>query len=104
MNQAGSKYINEWLDLAEKDWNRVEILLEHGDEERAAFHLQQALEKYLKGFLLANGWELKRIHDLELLLEEASTSHKDTRRWRHWTHRKLTCKKISQGLIHCAAN
>ncbi len=26
--------------------------------------------KYLKGFLLASGWNLRRIHDLEILLQE----------------------------------
>ena len=29
------------------------------------------LEKYLKGYLLSRGWELKRVHDLEFLLDEA---------------------------------
>ena len=42
-----------------------------GDIEDAAFHLQQALEKGLKGFLLARGWELKRIHNLQVLLNDA---------------------------------
>ena len=32
---------------------------------------EQAVEKYLKGFLLASGWNLRRIHDLEVLLQEA---------------------------------
>ncbi len=36
-----------------------------------AFHLQQAIEKYLKGFLLSTGWSLRRIHDLEVLIQEA---------------------------------
>lgn len=42
-----------------------------GDVDDAAFHLQQALEKYLKGFLLSQGWPLKKIHDLEALLDDA---------------------------------
>ena len=37
----------------------------------AAFRLQQAIEKYLKGFLLAKGWRLQRIHDVEALLSDA---------------------------------
>jgi len=35
------------------------------------FHLQQAVEKYIKGFLVYNGWKLKRIHDLEVLIQDA---------------------------------
>jgi HEPN domain-containing protein len=68
---SDSAYISEWFTAGDKDWRRVGILLENEDEEGAAFHLQQALEKYLKGFLLSKGWELKRIHDLETLLDEA---------------------------------
>jgi len=50
---------------------RVEILLAADDIEGAGFHLQQAVEKYLKGYLLDKGWELRRTHDLEVLLNEA---------------------------------
>lgn len=50
---------------------RVEILLAADDVEGAGFHLQQAAEKYLKGYLLGKGWALKQTHDLEVLLNEA---------------------------------
>ena len=42
-----------------------------------AFHLQQAMEKYLKGFLLSTGWTLQRIHDLEPLVYEAIARDRD---------------------------
>lgn len=42
-----------------------------GDTEDAAFHLQQALEKFLKAFLLSRGWELKKIHAVDTLLKNA---------------------------------
>lgn len=45
--------------------------LAEDDVDDAVFHLQQAIEKYLKGFLLARGWTLKKIHDLEALLDDA---------------------------------
>lgn len=32
---------------------------------------QQAVEKFLKAFLLAQGWKLARTHDLEALLNDA---------------------------------
>jgi hypothetical protein len=39
-------------------------MLADGDGEGAALFLQQALEKYLKAFLLQHGWKLKKIHTL----------------------------------------
>lgn len=64
-------YPSEWLQKAEEDFRRVTIRLDEGDAEDAAFHLQQALEKALKAFLLSRGWSLKKIHDLEALLDDA---------------------------------
>lgn len=49
----------------------MEQALDDGDAEEAGFWLQQALEKYLKAFLLSRGWVLRKIHDLEVLLNEA---------------------------------
>lgn len=66
-----STYPDDWLRLAAADLYRVSRRLEENDTADAAFHLQQALEKYLKGFLLSRGWRLERIHDLRALLEEA---------------------------------
>jgi HEPN domain-containing protein len=33
--------------------------------------LQESVERYLKGYLVAKGWTLKRTHDLDVLLIEA---------------------------------
>jgi hypothetical protein len=46
-------------------------MLAEEDGEGAGLFLQQALEKYLKGFLLKHGWKLKKIHTLHSLLDEA---------------------------------
>jgi len=64
-------YPRDWLRKAEADLRRVGRRLRERDIEDAAVHLQQALEKFLKGFLLARGWSLKKTHDLEALLDEA---------------------------------
>lgn len=32
----------------------------------------QALEKYLKGYLISHGWELRKTHDLRLLVDKAA--------------------------------
>jgi HEPN domain-containing protein len=66
-----SRYPKDWLALAEKDLVRVRRSLRDRDPELAAFCLQQAVEKFLKAFLLSKGWKLRRIHDLEALLDDA---------------------------------
>lgn len=43
----------------------------------ACFHCHQAVEKYLKGFLLLNGQRPPLIHDLKLLLDRCIKFYKD---------------------------
>lgn len=71
MPRKESLYPADWLRIAEKDFARVEYLLREHDAEAAGFFLQQAVEKFLKAFLLSKGWQLQRVHDLEPLLNEA---------------------------------
>jgi HEPN domain-containing protein len=66
-----SLYPEDWKSVAKKDFDRVCRNLNEDDVEAAAFFLQQALEKYLKAFLLERGWELKKIHTLSTLLDYA---------------------------------
>jgi HEPN domain-containing protein len=66
-----SFYPADWLRIAEKDWGRVANLLSLHDAEAAGLYLQQALEKFLKTFVLSKGASLKRIPDLEALLNQA---------------------------------
>jgi HEPN domain-containing protein len=62
----------DWYKKGDADLQTVELLLEHGgDLGIAASHIQQAAEKYLKGFLLSKGWALKKTHDLSELLDYA---------------------------------
>lgn len=61
----------DWFKKAQIDLKSSEILLSSGELETAAFHIQQAVEKYLKGYLLSEGWRLKRTHDLVELLNTA---------------------------------
>jgi HEPN domain-containing protein len=68
-----SHYHADWLRLAERDWSRVPRLLDEHDPELAGFCLQQAVEKFLKAFLLSRGWRLRRIHNLDALLDDAIT-------------------------------
>jgi HEPN domain-containing protein len=66
--------IKEWLAKAEEDFQFAKINLEEGKNffPQICFHFQQAAEKYLKAFIIANGIELKKIHDLGLLLKMAA--------------------------------
>lgn len=73
MPSEESFYPADWLRIAEKDLGRVQRLLDEHDAGLAGFCLQQAMEKFLKAFLLSQGWQLRRIHNLDTLLDDAIT-------------------------------
>lgn len=61
----------EWLRYATENLAVAERELAY---EAPAFHTicflcQSAAEKYLKGFLIAQGWQLERTHDIVVLLD-----------------------------------
>ena len=65
------KKIKEWIDIADKDIRAAHLILQ--DENltgTVSFHCQQAIEKYFKGYLLENGWKLKKTHNLRQLYDE----------------------------------
>lgn len=64
--------VKEWFSKADKDLKDAEFLFRHNRAlETVSFHIQQAAEKYLKGFLISKGKELEMIHDLVKLLHDA---------------------------------
>ncbi|MEW6606358.1 MAG: HEPN domain-containing protein [bacterium] len=64
---------SEWCKKAEHDIEAVKILIEKGGpSDVAGVLLQQGVEKYLKGYLISKGWKLRKIHDLKVLLDEAT--------------------------------
>ena len=66
-----SKIVKEWFSKGNKDFKDAEFLFKHNRSvETIAFHIQQAAEKYLKGFLIAKGKELVMVHDLVKLLQD----------------------------------
>lgn len=89
MPDEQSLYPADWLRIAEKDLGRMDRLLEQHDPELAGFCLQQAVEKFLKAFLLVHGWRLRRIHNLDALLDDAITYHASLEEFRS------VCQKIS---------
>lgn len=58
--------------MAQKDIRSAEILLEYNvDNGIVCFHCQQAIEKYLKGFLINATGELQEGHNLVKLCKKA---------------------------------
>jgi len=65
------KQAEDWIVLADKDLYVCEIILkdEYALTNIVAFHCQQAIEKYLKAFLIEKGSFLIKTHDLIRLNE-----------------------------------
>ena len=62
----------EWIDKAEQDFSEAKFLFAHDRAlENVALFIEQAAEKSLKGYLIAQGWKLKKTHDITTLLAEA---------------------------------
>lgn len=84
-----SLYPADWLRIAEKDLKRAGRLLDENDPGLAGFCLQQAVEKFLKAFLLSQGWQLRRIHNLDDLLDDAVIYNASLEKFRS------VCQKIT---------
>jgi len=61
----------DWLEFADADLSAVRLLV----EQQIAFNvcrskLAEALEKLLKADLIRHGWSLRKIHDLQALLDD----------------------------------
>jgi HEPN domain-containing protein len=72
---ADSRLVKEWLAKANEDLNFAKINLKelsHPFFSQICFHLQQAAEKYFKAYIVSNGLEFKKIHDLTILLKICS--------------------------------
>ncbi|ODS42825.1 MAG: hypothetical protein MSIBF_06010 [Candidatus Altiarchaeales archaeon IMC4] len=63
-------FADEWFVKGDHDFETAQLLADKGGYADAiCFHVHQALEKYLKGFLVHNNIGPKRIHDLEELIK-----------------------------------
>ena len=63
--------IKEWIDKADEDFGTAKIIyLQMPDyKDTICFHCQQAVEKYLKAYLIQKDIEFQRTHDLKMLLD-----------------------------------
>ncbi len=63
----------DWLFLAKERLESADALAAQcGPSYSVVELLQEAVERYLKGYLVSHGWKLERIHDLPPLVEAAT--------------------------------
>ncbi|TAM94503.1 MAG: HEPN domain-containing protein [Chitinophagaceae bacterium] len=74
MNDIDKELLKEWLEKAEHDLIAASMIIDINPIilDIACFHCQQAVEKLLKTFLLFNGQELIKTHDLNTLLKKCA--------------------------------
>ncbi len=74
MNKETIVYIKQWVLRANEDLLVVNKLTEFEiiATSSVCFHCQQAVEKYLKAFLISNGIDIKKTHNIEFLLSECA--------------------------------
>jgi len=69
MDDVFKKRAGEWFERGRHDIETAQLLYdERGHTDSIAYHIQQALEKYLKGYLVLHGKKPPRIHELDTLL------------------------------------
>jgi len=67
--------VREWMEKAEEDYGFACAAIETTDYfAQVCFHFQQAAEKYLKTFIVANKLEFRAVHNLLELLQIAKQS------------------------------
>lgn len=89
MNEQTTK---NWILKAESDLKigRYGLTMEKPATDAICFHAQQCAEKYLKAFLIFHGKEIKKTHDIALLIEDCSETDPDFRNLYEVNADKLT--------------
>lgn len=69
MDKTFKKQAEEWFERGRHDIETAQLLYdERGYTDSIAYHIQQAIEKYLKGYLVLHGKRSPKIHELDTLL------------------------------------
>jgi HEPN domain-containing protein len=69
MDRAFMKQASEWFDRGRNDIETAQLLYDNnGHADSIAYHIQQTLEKYLKGYLVLHGKNPPHIHELDVLI------------------------------------
>lgn len=67
-----SELRDEWFEKGKRDIETARLLFsEKHYTDIIAMHIQQAVEKYLKGYLLYHNWKLEKTHDIEKLIVDS---------------------------------
>lgn len=69
MDESFKRQAEEWFVRGDHDIETADLLYhKRGHMDSVAYHIQQAIEKYLKGYLVLNGKRPPRIHELDTIL------------------------------------
>ena len=83
MNQNNKSLAKEWFESAISDYNYAQVgLKEEKIFPQVAYLSQQIAEKFLKGYLIINGIEPSRIHELPKILDECVKINPDLEKLR----------------------
>ena len=68
-------FVQDWLKKASHDLETAEILIKSDWEDyfNCAFHAQQAVEKFIKAYLVKNQIEFRKTHDIAELINLIET-------------------------------
>ncbi|RJP74281.1 MAG: HEPN domain-containing protein [Candidatus Abyssobacteria bacterium SURF_17] len=70
MDEALKRQALEWFERGRRDIETAQLLFdERGYTDSIAYHIQQAIEKSLKGYLVLHGRKPPKIHELDTLLK-----------------------------------
>lgn len=74
MDDATTDFVRQWFRKAEHDLQNIRnnLAAESVPTDTVCFHAQQAIEKLLKGLLVANGRNVSKTHDLVKLLTDVA--------------------------------
>lgn len=74
-----SKLVNGWIEKADEDLKFATVILEEGLEfyPQICFALHQAVEKYLKAYIIANELDFQKVHDLGRLVKICGQKDKE---------------------------
>ena len=73
-----SKYVKEWIEKAEEDYQALLILFQQRRRflsDVICYHAHQSIEKYLKGLLAMGGIKVPKTHNLIFLEEQLIKNH-----------------------------
>ena len=69
MDDAYKKQAAEWFERGRRDIETAQLLYDsRGYTDTIGYHVQQAVEKFLKGYLVSHGKKPPKIHELDTLL------------------------------------